>query len=94
LADALVKITSTLSERLERTQIEGNTIVLKVRFRDFRTMTRQTKLERFSSDPMFLKEQAYHLLSQIGSLEPIRLLGLGITDLKREDDNGQLKLDI
>ena len=94
LDKSLKKICEELSNRLTKSNIEGSTIVLKVRFRDFTTLTRQTKLEQFSTASDFLMEKAYYLLSQLGNLDPIRLLGLGITDLKKEESDPQLKLDI
>lgn len=81
----LLELTDQVARRLRRHGLRGRTVHLKVRFADFRTITRSQKL----GEPTAATEQ----LSQIacGMLatriprerEPVRLLGMGVSDIDR-----------
>lgn len=66
--------------------IAGRTLILKIRFGGFETHTRQQRLDRRSDDSRTLIAAAWSLY-QLGRWEgiPVRLIGLGISDLGAPD---------
>ena len=91
IADAIQHLGQLLSERLKRTESNGHTINLKVRFDNFKTLTRQMKRTTLSIAPESLAVEALELFRGIEEQRPVRLLGIGISDLI-SDDSPQLKL--
>ena len=91
---ALEVIAEELSRRIAKADVKGTTINLKVRYRDFTTLTRQHQLNSmdYSKDEMF--REALDLLDQlIKPLPPIRLLGLGVSGFDTStESNQQLKM--
>ncbi len=88
----LLKLSEKVGYRLRRNQYFGKTIFLKLRFSDFTTLVRHSTL----SEPMNLSEiifrevkMLYKKLDIIG--QPIRLLGVGVTQLC-PDNKHQLSL--
>jgi len=83
--DELVPILRAMSEkvsaRLKKAGIAGNTVVLKLKTRDFRLRTRNRQL----SSPTRLADRIFRtgldLLQREVDGTPFRLLGLGVTDL-------------
>ena len=69
-----------LVRRLEKNQFEGRTLTLKVKFADFRQITRSITVDRVLRTKDDILPQAKQLLSEVSySREhPIRLLGLGV----------------
>ena len=92
--EAIRKLTMELSVRLKKSQLIGSTIILKVRFDDFTTLTRQKAFGGHSVEPEELKLESERLLDQVGILKPIRLLGIGMSGFDSEDESMQLRLDI
>ena len=79
----IIELNNTVHElvrRLEKHEFEGRTLTLKVKFHDFRQITRsitQDKVLRSKDDILPLAKQ---LLKQVDySQHPIRLLGLSVT---------------
>ena len=79
----LIELNNTVNElvrRLEKYDFEGHTLTLKVKFHDFRQITRSIthdKVLRTKDDILPLSKQ---LLSQVDYRDhPIRLLGLSVT---------------
>ena len=79
----IIELNNTVHElvrRLEKYDFEGRTLTLKVKFHDFRQITRsitQDKVLRSKDDILPLAKQ---LLKQVDYSEhPIRLMGLSVT---------------
>jgi len=81
-----------LQRRLTESQLRARTIVLKLRFADFTTITRSHSQSDYSSQMEFLK-QAVRLLNNQLPLPPVRLIGLGVTNLASARAPYQLMLD-
>ncbi len=79
----LLELTEQVARRLRRHKLRGRTVQLKVRFADFRTITRSQKLPEPSNVTDELWKAADRMfVSRIpDGRQPIRLLGMGITDL-------------
>ncbi len=97
LMDALLPVIDAAWQRIERSGAQGRTLTLKVRFSDFRTITRShTEAAALASRPA-IEAQAKALLHALLPVEKgIRLLGLTLSHLvtdtgqtARDDASGQ-----
>jgi DNA polymerase IV len=90
----LYKLEKELMERLEHSETTGRTITLKVKFSDFRQITRSKTLQNYIRDFDTLHKEVSgirKLLKLEGSR--IRLLGVSISNLESEEiDDRQLSL--
>jgi len=82
LVPALKDQSRELAEKLAKERLAARTVQVKVRYSDFKTLTRQTSVE----DPVERAEDIYAIACAILRRErlvdrPLRLLGLGITGL-------------
>ena len=84
----LLELTEQVARRLRRHALRGRTVQLKVRFGDFRTITRSRTLPEPSSVTGELWEAAAEMLDSRlpQQLPPVRLLGIGVSGL---DSSGQ-----
>jgi len=88
----LYKLEKELMERLEHSDTTGRTITLKVKFSDFRQITRSKTLQNFIRDFDTLHKEVSGIRKSL-KLEGsrIRLLGLSISNLET-DDGGDRQL--
>ena len=77
----LLELTDQVARRLRRHDLRGGTVHLKVRFADFRTITRSQKLDEATSGTDPLSQAACHLFDTRVSLshQAVRLLGMGVS---------------
>jgi DNA polymerase-4 len=81
----LLELTEQVARRLRRHALRGRTVEIKMRFADFRTITRSRKLPEPTSSTHELWEPANELLSTRLPSDhlPVRLLGMGVMDIDR-----------
>ncbi|MGD9094088.1 MAG: DNA polymerase IV [Anaerolineales bacterium] len=82
----LFKILRRLSEgvglRLRKVGLGGSTVKIKIRWSDFTTVTRQVTLNRPTNLDQEIYQAALNLFSSFrGDKRPVRLLGVGISNL-------------
>lgn len=78
--DQLDKAATELVHRLEKYGFEGRTLTLKVKFHDFRQITRSITQDKILKDKHDIFSLALQLLQQVDYSEhPIRLLGLSVS---------------
>ena len=88
---ALAGLSSEVARRLRGEDVKARTVTIKVRFGDFRTITRQTRLEESTDRAEAIKRKAWKLLDTVDrGGQGIRLLGIRATGLERRP--GQLSL--
>ena len=90
----LYKVEKELMERLEHSGTTGRTVTLKVKFSDFRQITRSKTLQNYIRDFKTLHKEVSEIRKTL-DLEGtrIRLLGVTISNLESEDlDERQLYL--
>jgi DNA polymerase-4 len=82
----LYKLEKELMERLEHSETTGRTITLKVKFSDFRQITRSKTLQNYIRDFETLHKEVSGIRKSL-KLEGsrIRLLGLSISNMEIED---------
>lgn len=82
----LLREVEQVARRLRRQEIRTLTAQVKIRYGDFETITRRTKLPAPSDSTRELWEAASHLFNvwAARSFRPVRLIGFGASDLTRE----------
>lgn len=82
----LYRLEKELMERLEHSETTGRTITIKVKFSDFRQITRSKTMQHYIRDFDTLHKEVSEIRKQM-KLEGvrIRLLGLSISNLETED---------
>ncbi len=97
--DDVERLRATLLHQADRVARElrdlglrGRTVTLKVRFADFRTLTRRETSPAPTVDGGEIFRRAWSAFSQLKPVQPIRLIGLSVSGLSRESDSRQLGL--
>ena len=96
LAEALAAQADEVGAALQRVGRRGRTVVLKVRYDDFTTITRSRTLARPTDAPEDIAATALSLLraaTEAGE-RPVRLLGVAVQGLDDPDDPAQLELPL
>ena len=86
------RLSAGVAESLAERGLEGTTVVLKVRYGDFTTVTRSRTLECPVTEATQLARVGRELLRKTEASErPVRLLGIGVSRFNG-DDGPQLRL--
>ncbi len=88
----LLRTADAVATRLRKGQIAGRTVSLKVRFGDFRTLTRSTTLAEPTDSARTITDVARSMLAEIDVSAGVRLLGAGVSQLG-DGSVRQLSLD-
>lgn len=97
----LSKIAEIVHGRLERKNLKGRTVTLKVKYSDFRQITRSQSLSSAVADQQTIYETASKLLATaVTEEERVRLLGISISNFNdpepskplQQQQTGQLRL--
>ena len=81
LRQQLAQMTEKVGWRLREKKFYAKTVSIKVRFHDFRTITRSHTLNYSFNDDDTIFSEALHLLEQI-KLHPVRLLGVTVSNFQ------------
>lgn len=86
MTQELEKIAVTLARRLERNNLKGRTITLKIKFHDFKQITRSRSMTTPVSDTRTILQTAVELLrNAIGEHQKVRLLGISVSNFGEPD---------
>jgi len=80
--------------RVRKAGYFATTVHLKIRWSDFSTITRQTKLPIPSQDDITLREAGMTLLREHLANRPVRLIGFGVSGLAETDEPQTVQLDL
>ena len=85
----LEALTRALVERMRRAQVRGRTVTLKVKYHDFRLVTRSRTLDHpvDSVEPILQAVRALAEATELGEV-PARLLGVGLSHLEDDRTDG------
>lgn len=89
----LLRLADAVATRLRRGGRAGRTITLKVRFGDFRTITRSVTLASATDSARQIDRAGRGLLSDVDPTPGVRLLGVSVSGLDDGDVGEQLSLD-
>ncbi len=88
LRDTFERIVDIVWERIEASQTRGRTITLKLRYGDFTTLTRARSVGHWIGGKEEFAGLGRVLLDELMPLpQPVRLMGLTLSALEREDDS-------
>lgn len=92
LSSILMHQVEEVSQRLRSDKVQARTLTLKIRYGNFKTITRSFTLDRPTHTTHILFQEAERLLSQwhTKSAGPLRLLGFGASGLSTEGTGQQL----
>lgn len=91
LGAALVALSDSVASRLRAAELAGRTVTLKVRFGDFRTITRSHTLTSLVDSGVVLAREAKRLLEDVDVAPGVRLIGVGVSELEKP---GQRQLSL
>jgi len=81
----LLDLTDQVARRLRRHQLRGRTVQIKVRYGDFRTITRAQSLPQPTNSTDELWHIVRELFDRAAVQQPVRLLGMGVSELRQGD---------
>lgn len=95
LLEELASQAQQVAQRLQNHGLQARTVTIKLRYADFSTITRSLspRDQGPMTSPEVLFERAHQLLESQGQLAPIRLVGLGVSNLSSRGSPQQLEFD-
>jgi DNA polymerase-4 len=81
LETTLLKLAVDVGRRLRKETLRGKTLTLKLRYDDFRTVTRSQTLSQATDLDDVIYKEACKLLSEVSLEEPLRLIGVTLHNL-------------
>jgi DNA polymerase-4 len=84
LRKVLLQLSERVSRRMRREGFYGKRIALTVRYSDFFTFSKQKTLSKWVNSGNEIFHHAFEIFRSISHPKPIRLLGVGVSELKKE----------
>ena len=94
LVDKLEQIAIEVSKRLQRINIAGKTLTLKIKYSDFSLQTRSKTLPFYINAKELILEHSKLLLFQQKLQNSVRLVGISISNLNTNNDRKDVTKDI
>ena len=91
---AFKRLIDKVGSRLRKAGLFTSTVHIRIRWSDFSTITRQTRLALPCDDDMTLRETGMELLELHLRNRPVRLIGFGISGLTSTDRTGSQQLNL
>ena len=85
----LLELADHVTARMRRDGAKAGCVAVSVRYLDFKTRSHQRKLAAPTDISREVFEIARELLAELWNGEPLRLMGVALTQLTREDGEGQ-----
>jgi DNA polymerase-4 len=92
----LYHLANEVFQRIKEENFHGKTVTLKIKYEDFRSVSRSKTLQHYISDRMELVQVGKRLLENIDlSKKKVRLIGIGVSNSVNDIDlpNKQLMFD-
>ena len=93
LSSEMMKLATSVMNWMAKHETYGRTVTLKVKFNDFQQITRSKTHLTLIDNIEMLHHSLKQLLEAVHNPRPVRLLGVGISNLNLEEP-GQLRLDL
>lgn len=84
LRKVLLQLSERVSQRMRKEGFSGSRVVLTVRYSDFYTFTKQKTLAQWINNGNEIFHHCFEIFESLSHPKPIRLLGVGVSHLKRE----------
>jgi nucleotidyltransferase/DNA polymerase involved in DNA repair len=88
------RLIDKVGSRLRKAELFATTVHLKLRWSDFSTITRQTRLSIPCCDDITLRETGMELLTEHLRNRPVRLIGFGVSGLTDTDEPQTAQLNL
>ncbi len=88
----LLKHSEDVGRQLRKKNRKARTVTLKIKHSDFKQVTRQTKLSRYTFSSEKIYQAAVNLLDEYALRKPVRLIGVGASDL--DDKKQAVQMDL
>jgi DNA polymerase-4 len=86
----LLELSGMVAKRLRHYQLKGKTITLKVKYHDFRQVTRSSTINEHTADSKRIYQEVLQLLKKTDAgKQPARLLGISVSGLKLDGGSNQ-----
>ncbi|MDH5443952.1 MAG: DNA polymerase IV [Gammaproteobacteria bacterium] len=94
LHSVLMELTEQVAGRLRHAGLRGRTVNFKLRFADFKTLSRSFTLEKPTQTTEVLWQTANRLFEQCNLVQSVRLIGMGVSNLVGEEDIVEEQTDL
>lgn len=84
LAGEIRNMSEALDARIQKAKVSGKTITLKLKYSDFKSISRSITIDHPTSDITEIVKQCVHLLYKVELIRTIRLIGIGISNLTND----------
>jgi DNA polymerase-4 len=84
LKKVMLQLSERVSRRMRREGFYGRRIAITVRYSDFFTFSKQKTLSKWMNSGNEIFHHAFEIFKSIPHPKPIRLLGVGVSELKKE----------
>ena len=86
----LLELAGMVAKRLRRYHLQGRTITLKVKYHDFKLVTRSATIKEHTADSKMIFAEVRKLVKKTGAGQiPVRLLGISVSGLKSDSGRRQ-----
>ena len=85
IARTIAELTKEIVSDMSRRHYRARTITLKIRFDDFRTITRATTIEGYSASEEVIRKAAFACLKRVELTRKVRLIGVRVTNLEKTE---------
>jgi len=85
IARTIAELTKEIVSDMSRRHYRVRTITLKIRFDDFRTITRATTIEGYSASEEVIRKAAFACLKRVELTRKVRLIGVRVTNLEKTE---------
>jgi DNA polymerase-4 len=92
LRGTLLRQADRVASELRDEGLRGRTVTLKLRFADFRTLTRRDTTAAPTADGAEIFHRAWAAFTRLPRSQPIRLIGISVSGLMRDAEGRQLGL--
>ncbi len=93
MLEKLKHISQEVSQRLNKSDVMGKTVTLKIKYSDFTLQTRSKTITKYISDKKQIVTIAEQLLYQAELKDSVRLLGISISNLNTEKEDSSVEKD-
>jgi len=94
LHSVLMELTEQVASRLRHASLKGRTVNLKIRFADFKTLSRSHTLDKATQTTEILWQTVHSLFAHCKRVLPVRLIGMGVSNLVDVNTKQQNQADL